>query len=50
MDQKRDLVKRLTEAMVVALGIKPEAVRIVLREMKHEHFARGGVLMLDEKR
>ncbi|HEY3316243.1 MAG TPA: 2-hydroxymuconate tautomerase, partial [Bacillota bacterium] len=48
IEQKRDLAKKLTEAVIAALGVKPEAIRVLIRENKPEHWARGGVLISDE--
>ena len=47
VDQKRKLVVEMTKAVVDSLGVKPEDVRIVLREMAKHDYAVGGVLFLD---
>jgi 4-oxalocrotonate tautomerase len=49
LDQKRKLVAAMTEAVVQSLGVKPEAVRIFLKEMARENHAVGGVLTSDMK-
>ena len=43
-EQKKELVKALTEAVVKTLGSKPEAVDILLYEIKRHDWATGGVL------
>ena len=48
IEQKRQLVKKVTEAIVETANCPPDAVRIVLREMAKEHFAIAGKLKADE--
>ncbi len=48
VQQKRDLVKGVTEAIVSAYGVPREAVRIVLRDLPKENIARGGILECDK--
>lgn len=43
-EQKRNLVKALTQACVDALGSKPESVDVLLFELKPSDWATGGVL------
>jgi 4-oxalocrotonate tautomerase len=43
-EQKRELVKALTEAVVKTLGTKPEAVDVLLYDIKRSDWATGGVL------
>lgn len=49
IEQKRALVKEVTDAICKTLNAKPEAVRIILRDMKFENFANAGVLRSDQK-
>ncbi len=42
VEQKRLLIQKITEAMQEAIGVKPEAVRVILTEMPKEHFGIGG--------
>ena len=49
VDQKRKLVANLTEAVVKSLDVKPDAVRIILREMARHDYAIAGVLALDKR-
>jgi 4-oxalocrotonate tautomerase len=48
-EQKQALVTALTEATVKSLGSKPEAVEIVLSEVKKSNWASGGVFWSDKK-
>ncbi|MBS7813731.1 2-hydroxymuconate tautomerase [Roseococcus pinisoli] len=43
-DQKRALVKALTEAFVTTAGGTPQAVQVVLQEVEKSDWATGGVL------
>ncbi len=47
MEQKRLLVKLVTEAVVDALGVQPEGVRVRINETEKKHSAVGGVLRVD---
>ena len=47
VEQKRDLVRRLTDAVVESWRVDPETVTIRIEEMAPENFARAGVLALD---
>lgn len=42
------MAKEVTDAIVRSLGVKPDAVRIIIRDMKKENFAVGGKLRLDQ--
>jgi len=48
IEQKRQLVKKVTAAIVEAVNCQPEAVRIILRDMPKEHYAIAGKLKIDE--
>ena len=43
-EQKKELVKALTEAVVKTLGSKPESVDILLYDIRRGDWATGGVL------
>jgi 4-oxalocrotonate tautomerase len=43
IDQKKALVKALTQAVVETLGSKPESVDILLFDIKRHDWATGGV-------
>lgn len=47
VEQKRELVKRVTEAIVETASCPAEAVTIVIREMPTEHLAKAGKLRCD---
>lgn len=47
-EQKRALVKELTEAFVRAAGGTPESVQIVLTDVEKENWAGAGVLYSDK--
>jgi 4-oxalocrotonate tautomerase len=47
IDQKRKLLAAMTGAVVESLGVKPEDVRITLREMSRENHSVAGVLATD---
>ncbi|ABB15115.1 MULTISPECIES: 4-oxalocrotonate tautomerase [Carboxydothermus] len=49
VEQKRELVKRITEVTVDVVKCPPEAVKIIIREMKPENYGDGGVLRADKK-
>jgi 4-oxalocrotonate tautomerase len=42
-EQKKALVKALTQAVVESLGSKPESVDILLYDIKRQDWATGGV-------
>lgn len=49
IDQKRTLVKALTQALVDTLGAKPEAVDVLLFDVKRHDWATGGELWSDKR-
>ena len=48
LEQKRAMAKKVTEAIVETANCKPEAVTIIMRELKKEHLAKAGTLMIDQ--
>lgn len=46
-DQKRALVKELTESFVSTCGGKPESVQIILLDVEKEDWGVGGTLCSD---
>lgn len=48
VDQKRGLVKDITEAVCKNFNVKPEAVSIIIREGKKENRAKAGKLAIDQ--
>ena len=49
-EQKRALVKALTQACVETIGAKPESVDIVLFDIKPTEWATGGELWSDKEK
>jgi 4-oxalocrotonate tautomerase len=49
-EQKRNLVKALTEACVETLGTKPESVDVILYDVKPSEWATGGVLWSEKNK
>ena len=47
VDQKRGLVKDITEAVCKNFNVKPEAVSILIHEGKKENRANSGKLAID---
>lgn len=48
-EQKRNLVKKVTEAVSETIGTPPEAVHIILTDMKRSDYAEGGVLYSEKR-
>ena len=48
-EQKKNLVKALTAAVVDTLGSKPEAVDVLLFDIKRSDWATGGELWSEKK-
>lgn len=49
-EQKKNLVKALTEACVETLGTKPESVDVILYDVKPSEWATGGVLWSEKNK
>jgi 4-oxalocrotonate tautomerase len=47
-EQKRAFVQAVTEATCKSLGCKPEAVDIIIQDVKKEDWATGGKLWSDQ--
>ena len=47
LDQKRDLVKAMTEVMERTCGAKPENTMIVIQDVSEEMWAKGGLLIAE---
>ncbi|QIQ21198.1 2-hydroxymuconate tautomerase [Zophobihabitans entericus] len=50
LDQKREMVKRVTDALVDTIHCTRDHVHIELNEISKEDVANGGVLVCDEER
>ncbi len=48
LDQRRELAKAITEAVVRIYKAPPDAVRILFRNQKREDVARAGKMACDE--
>ena len=48
-EQKRKLVRAITDAMVTHAGCKPDHLHVVIQDVPKDSWARGGVLGSDEK-
>jgi 4-oxalocrotonate tautomerase len=49
-DQKRKVVKRITDAMVEEAGARRESIVVVFNEVSKESYATGGELMIDKNK
>jgi 4-oxalocrotonate tautomerase len=47
VEQKRNLVKAITEAMVEHAGAKPDALHVIIHDVPKESWAKAGVLSSD---
>ena len=47
IEQKRGLVKDITEAVIKNFNVKPEAVTVVIHELSRENLAKAGKLFTD---
>lgn len=48
IEQKRELVKKVTEAVAQTTGTPAERVSIIIEEMPKHHYASGGILTSDK--
>lgn len=49
LEQKRQMVKEITEVVTRTASCPKEAVRIIIREMDFENFGEAGVLRIDKQ-
>jgi 4-oxalocrotonate tautomerase len=49
IEQKRAMVDKVTKAICETANCPPEAVKIILDEMKFDNYAEAGVLRADKK-
>lgn len=47
LEQKRELVKKVTEAIVETANCPADAVTIIIREMQQQNLGKGGKLRSD---
>lgn len=49
VDQKRNLVKEVTEAICRTVNTTPDHVKIILHDMARHDYANAGVLHIDQQ-
>lgn len=49
IEQKREMAKSVTDAIVQTLNCKPEAVQIIMHELSKDQLANGGELRIDKE-
>ncbi|WLQ11610.1 tautomerase family protein [Hahella aquimaris] len=49
LEQKRELVKKITDAFVTSYGVKPESVTIFLQDYDDSNWGKAGLLHVDAK-
>lgn len=47
LEQKRRLVRAITDAMVEHAGARPDALHVILHEVARENWGKAGVLGVD---
>jgi 4-oxalocrotonate tautomerase len=47
VEQKRKLVRAVTDALVEHAGARPDALHVILQEVPRENWGRAGVLAVD---
>ncbi|MGI6632572.1 MAG: 2-hydroxymuconate tautomerase [Bacillota bacterium] len=50
VEQKRAMVKEVTDAICRTLNAPPEAVSIIIRDMEFDNYAKAGVLRSDQQK
>jgi 4-oxalocrotonate tautomerase len=50
VEQKRDLVMKMTQVITETINTKPEKVKIIIHEMSKENYAAAGILYLDSNK
>jgi len=48
VEQKREMVKKITAAICETASCPAEAVTIIIRDAAKHHIAKAGILMLDK--
>jgi len=49
-EQKRQLARKLTQSTVEALGVKPEAVRVIIHDIARENWAVAGEIVAEKEK
>jgi 4-oxalocrotonate tautomerase len=47
IEKKRELVASVTEAVSKSIGVDPEGIHVILREVRRDQWAGGGFLRSD---
>ncbi|MEG1641722.1 MAG: tautomerase family protein [Synergistaceae bacterium] len=47
LDQKREMVAKMTDVLCDTMKVQPSSVKIIINEMKGDEFAHAGVLTCD---
>jgi 4-oxalocrotonate tautomerase len=47
VEQKRNLVKAITDAMVEHAGAKPDALHVIIHDVPKDSWAKAGILSAD---
>jgi 4-oxalocrotonate tautomerase len=47
-ERTRDLIRRVTDAVVAALDVQPEQVRVLITEIQPEYWAIGGTTVAEQ--
>ena len=47
VEQKKELIKRVTESISETLDSPPERIRIIIREIKNEDYGVGGLPVME---
>jgi 4-oxalocrotonate tautomerase len=50
VDQKRKLVRAITDAMIEHANCKPDHLHVVIHDVEKDSWARAGVLGIDEEK
>lgn len=50
LEQKREMVRRVTDAVVETLNASPDAVQIIIHELELTDISKGGILYHDSKK
>lgn len=49
VEQKRKLVRAITDAMITHAGCKPDHLHVVIHDIEKDSWGRAGVLGIDEE-
>ncbi|GBF12494.1 2-hydroxymuconate tautomerase [Tepidibacillus infernus] len=49
-EQKRELVEKITKVVTETVNVPAESVYVFIEDLKKDHFARNGKLVIDEQK